>query len=358
MIAGQGILQNFNTAGIRPNRYRSVELLLDTATTGTIVPVCSSGGALEGCINYPIILQNAGNQISFVTQGEIVTAKNSLTQLPLQLNLSIVSKPTAPNGFYTANVTAAPAPGNASEFVATVTGSVSGAEGNSTVKKIRHLAVAAELAGTNTIISSADIVDRQYTLVLPAAADLGTLYDFFVSGGSATFDAARGITGVPGGLVFPGKSFTQNFAADGDRVLGTVGRQIKDGCSNRPLGATLKLLQAPSGSSANCAVTPEQCVSVAFTTTDNGGRYPLPGTFQQPAYFNNLPIGPSYTIQISAPGYDSSIIQAQASGTNSGTHAGICPGAVLAGSCDFKLSTAYIAGSLSLMATPAPSTSK
>src|SRR5262249_15898771 len=87
MIAGQGKFQTFNTAPIRPNRYSSVEVVLDTSVPGSIVPVCSSGGgAIEGCVAYPMVLQNPGNQISFVSSNQIVTAKNTLTQLPLQLN--------------------------------------------------------------------------------------------------------------------------------------------------------------------------------------------------------------------------------------------------------------------------------
>src|SRR5581483_1861173 len=136
--------------------------------------------------------------ISFIAPSQITVAKNTLTQLPLQLNLQIVSKPTAPGAPYVVNVTTGPAPGNASQFLATVAGSVSGASGNATVKKIRHLEVAAELAGTNTIVATSNVVNGQYTLLLPAAADLGTLYDFFVSGGEATYAAARGVPGSSG----------------------------------------------------------------------------------------------------------------------------------------------------------------
>ncbi len=359
MIAGQSKFQTFNTGPVRPNKYSSVEVLLDTAVPGTIVPQCpSGGGAIEGCIAYPMVLQSPGNQISFVAPSQITVAKNTLTQLPLQLNLQIVSKPTSPGAPYVVNVTTGPAPGNASQFLATVTGTVTGASGNATVKKIRHLEVAAELAGTNTIVATANVVNGSYTLFLPAAADLGSLYDFFVSGGEATYDAARGVPGGSGGLIFPGQSYTLNFAVTGGQQVATIGGQLTDSCTGMPLpGATLQMLMPPQGSSADCATSPADCVSIGFTTTDNGGKYPLPGTFQQPAYFNNVPVGPTYTIEASAPGYDNQIFQAQASGDNTGTNGGICQNSAAPPSCDFKLTTSYIQGTLSLTAAPAPSTS-
>ncbi len=359
MIAGQSKFQTFNTGPVRPNKYSSVEVLLDTAVPGTIVPQCpSGGGAIEGCIAYPMVLQFPGNQISFIAPSQITVAKNTLTQLPLQLNLQIVSKPTAPGAPYVVNVTTGPAPGNASQFLATVAGSVSGASGNATVKKIRHLEVAAELAGTNTIVATSNVVNGQYTLLLPAAADLGTLYDFFVSGGEATYAAARGVPNSSGGLVFPGQSYALDFAVTGGQQVATIGGQITDACTGMPLpGATLQMLMAPAGSSADCQTSPADCVSIGFTTTDNFGKYPLPGTFQQPAYFNNVPVGPTFTVEASAPGYDSLIFQAQASGANTGTNGGVCQSSAAPPACDFKLTTGYIQGTLSLTALPGPSSS-
>lgn len=364
MIAGQSKYQTFNTAKVRPNQYSAVEVVLDTAVPGSIVPICSSGGgAIEGCFAYPMVLQNPGNQISFVASNQIVVGKNTLTQLPLELNLDIVSKPNGPGGAYVVNVTTGPAPGNASQFLANVTGSVSPAQGNATVKNtIRHLQVAAENVGTSTIVATADVDDAgNYTMFLPASADLGTLYDFFVSGGAATFEAARGVPGSTGGLVFPGQSYTLNFTnVNGNQTLGTIGGQITNGCpGGAPLpGATLEILQAPDNNlSANCATSPSQCVSVAFATSDNGGRYPLPGTFQSPAYFNNVPeVGSDYTVLVTAPGYDSQIVQAQPSGGTSGTHGGTCSGGS-SSNCDFGLTTSYISGSLSLTAAPPSSNS-
>lgn len=365
MIAGQSRFQTFNTQRIAPNRYSSVEVVLDTKVPGTIVPICSSGGgAIEGCVAYPMVLQSPGNQISFVSPSQIVTAKNTLTQLPLQLNLQIVSKPTGPNAPYVVAVTTAPVPGSAAQFLAHVSGSVGPAVSNATVKNtIRHLQVSAEVAGTNTLVATSIVnLNGQYSLFLPAAADLGSLYDFFVSGGQATYEAARGVPSSTGGLVFPGHSYTLNFNnAVGNQNVGTIGGQITDICTKKPIpGATLEILQAPAGSSADCATSPSECVSVSFANSDNGGRYPVPGTFQQPAYFNNVPIGSptNYTVQISASGYDSTIVRAQASGSTSGTNSGVCSdGNVDAPSCDFALTTSYIAGTVALTGAPPPSDS-
>src|SRR5262249_2691791 len=226
-----------------------------------------------------------------------------------------------------------------------------------------NLRVGAELAGTNPLVGTSIVnLAGQYSLFLPAAADLGTLYDFFVSGGQATYEAARGVPSSAGGLVFPGQSYALNFNnAIGSQTVGTIGGQITDIFTQKPIpGAPLQILQAPAGSSADCATSPPQCVSVAFANSDNGGRYPLPGTFQQPAYFNNVPIGAptNYTVQISASGYDSTIVQAQASGSTSGTHSGVCGGGnVDAPSCDFALTTSYIAGTVALTGAPPPSDS-
>ena len=367
MLAGQGKFQTFNTAPVRPNSYSSVEVVLDTVVPGNIVPVCSSGGgAIEGCANYPMVLQNAGSQISFISANQIVTAKNALTQLPLQLNLSIVSKPTGPNSPYVVTVTAAPAPNNASQFLASVSGSVGPASANINQRNtIRHLEVSAEIAGTNTIVATSEVNGNgQYTLFLPASADLGTLYDFFVSGGAATYEAARGVPGSPGGLMFPGQAYTQNFEnVVGDQTVGTIGGRITDFCqqsTKTPLpGATLEILQAPDGSSADCATSPASCVSVGFANSDNGGRYPLPGTFQEPNYFNNVPVvATPYTILITKPGYDSQIVQAVPSGNPSGTNGGQCSGSnVDPPNCDFALTTSYLTGNVPLTAAPLTSNS-
>jgi hypothetical protein len=359
MIAGQGKLQTFNTGAIRPNRYSSVEVLLDSSNIGSIVPVCTSGGgSLEGCIAYPMVQQVAGSQISFVSPSQIVTAKNTLTQLALQLQLQIVSKPTSIGAPYVVNIVAAPAPNNASQFLATVTGTVTGAQGNATVKHVRHLSVTAEIAGTNTIVASSDVVDGQYTLFLPAAADLGTLYDFFVSGGEATYAAARGVPGSSGGLIFPAQTYTLNFNVQGDQQVGTIGGQVRDACTNRPIaGATVQMLMPPEGSSANCLTSPSDCVSIGFTTTDNNGRYPLPGTSRQPAFFNNVPTGQTFVVEASAAGYDTQLFQAQASGSNEGTHGGTCQGTFDAPACDVNLTTGYISGTVNLTAAPPNSNS-
>src|SRR5262249_16989469 len=112
LVAGQSKLQLFNTGGIRPDSYHTVELVVDVVTTGFIVPVCPSASGLEGCINYPIILQNPGNQISFVSTSGITTAKGVTTQLAIQVNMQIVQRPSQPGGPFVVNVTIAPAPSN------------------------------------------------------------------------------------------------------------------------------------------------------------------------------------------------------------------------------------------------------
>ena len=61
--ASQNIPQLFNTAGVKPNKYHTAELLLDPNNPGVLIPNCpQSPGGGEGCIRYPIALNN-GNVI-------------------------------------------------------------------------------------------------------------------------------------------------------------------------------------------------------------------------------------------------------------------------------------------------------
>src|SRR5215475_14913363 len=105
MIAAQSQLQLFNIIGISPNTYHTLELVLDAVTPGTIVPICGTG--IEGCINYPIQLQNRTTQLSITIPDGITSTQGTTLLLPIEITLDVGGKPTAPGAPYpiTATVT-------------------------------------------------------------------------------------------------------------------------------------------------------------------------------------------------------------------------------------------------------------
>ena len=210
--ASQNIPQLFNTAQVRPNTYKTVELLLDPNNPGTLIPNCpTSPSTLEGCLSYPISLNN-GNLISFSDSAGVVTPGNhNLGVLVLQVSMMINQAPTTPGGAYLVSMQINPVP--SSSVLGAVTGTIivtpdSGPTGGGTVtRKVPKLAVTAQVIGTNTAIASARAQTGakagttcptskkcfNYTLMLPAAGGVngtdngfGTLYDLAVTGSADT----------------------------------------------------------------------------------------------------------------------------------------------------------------------------
>jgi len=358
VLAGQSQMQVFNSFGVKNGKFTTIEVVLDTTSPGGIVPLCA-GGSLEGCIQYPLQLQNAGTPITFQESTPIETEQHKTVQLPILLSANVVSTPSGPGQPYVVSVSASAPADNASGFVATVTGKVSGASGSIGGAR-SHLRVTAELGGTNTIVASTEVFsDGTYTLFLPAAAGVGTLYDFYVSGGSTTIQATRGVSGA---RVFPNTTSTVDFEVKGGQTIGGFSGQITDACTHQPIsGATVQILVPQSGDeTTDCTVTPQNCVTVATAETDDVGNYPLPGTIVSPPPIVHLPIGsPSptpYVLMISAPGYDSTLSQGTAAqnAASGGTAGGHCPPSAGNGTCNFSLTTGYIQGSVNLTAAQPP----
>ena len=346
-IAGQSQAQLFNTANVRVDQYQTVEVLLDTTDPGSIVPNCSQVAppqTTEGCISYPIQVQNPGAQLAFLSP--VSVAKGKLTQLLINLDVAIVQQPTDSGGTYTVSVT--PSAVTASDYLGQVTGTVTSASHATFGKKIRALAVTAELQGTDTVIASSTTdSDGRYTLSLPGAADLGTLYDVYVSGGDVAFQAFRLASAV-----VPGGSLEQDFQPRTGETVGQITGAITDACTKQPIvGATLQLLTPPDGSNADCTVTPADCISIARTSTDNTGKFPLAGTAYAPAAFDSIPTDTDFTLEISAPGYDTVLTTAHA---NVPPGKGHCPSSASAPACDFALTTSYLVGNVGLVAAPPP----
>ena len=364
----QNVPQLFNTTGVQAGTYRSAELLLDPNNPGTLVPNCPLapplGNASDGCIKYPIQLA-AGTSVISVTNtgpgGLIQPGNRKLTELVLQVSMTIVQAPTTPGGAYTVAVTLASPPTNPVEmgvvkgFVNVKQGSGSG---SSPTGKVRGLAVTAEAIGTNTPIASAPVKNGKFTLELPAAGGpaapgFGTLYDLAVAGGLDTYAAQRLLP------LYPGQSITADFTGSnsltGSQKLGNITGTIYDNCvGGRPIvGATLQLLIPPdSNPTANCfpsETSPEsflECVAVATANTDNTGYFPLPGTVRIPAEFNNVPIHKQkhYVMEVSAPGYDNLFVYASPGRNNKG---GACStdGTTFT-ACSLALNTGYISGTI------------
>lgn len=357
LLAGRTQLQLFNTGKARTETYHSIELSLDTTNPGYVVPVCSSvaGTTLEGCTATPLTLNNPTNQISFIATNPIVVQKQAVTTLALQLSFQINNLPTIQGQPYVGTVSIAQVSPQAYE--ATISGTVTGAGSGVQKKKVRRLTLNVEQQGTNNVIAFANVINSKYSIAVPApppGSGAGASYDMYISGGGVSYEATR-ITGL-----FAGASPTVDFTpAKVMSTQGNIAGTITDMCSKAPLvGATLQLLVPPdSNLTADCVTTPTDCVSVATANTGNAGAYPLPGTVTTPAPFSDVPVNPSsspYTMEISAPGYNS-IVDNDVFATTKKT-GGKCLASSSPPGCDYALPTSYLTGSLNLAAAPATGT--
>jgi hypothetical protein len=369
--ATQNIPQLFNTVGVKPNTYRTAELLLDPNNPGVLIPNCPQSGRLEGCINYPIAL-NGGNLISVndsSSTGLVAAGKGQLGVLMLKLQVMVNQAPTTPGGAFLVTITLNTIPPTSVQ--GNVTGMVNVTHGTgSTTGKIRTLGVTAEAIGTNTAIASSPVKTGKgcppapggcFTLALPAAGGIntsttngfGTLYDLAVAGGGDTYAAQR----LP--PLYPGQTLNADFTGTtnsltGNQTLGNITGQVFDGCTTGGktpvVGATLELLIPPINSTANCMTDPEQCVTVATANTSNTGGFPLPGTLLVPAEFDNVPAlakNNSYVMKITAPGYDDLLVMTKPSGQNK-NNGGTCStdsGATF-GKCNLMLNRGTITGTI------------
>ena len=377
VIGDQSQLQVFNTQGVGAKKFTTIEVVLDTTQPGSIVPQCA-GGNLEGCISYPIQLQNPNTplqfQFDYQAGQQFQTVQQETKQLPILLSANVVSTPSGPGQPYIVSVGISNPGDLINSYIGTVTGSVKGAKG-SAVKQGQHVRVTAELAGTNTIIASSnvDTGTGTYTLFLPASAVTGTLYDFYVFGSNTTLEAQRGIssTSATPEPLSPDATATVDFNnVKGGQSLGGFSGQITDFCTTLPItGATVQLLipNPNLNQSIDCLSTPSECTSAASATSDSNGNYPIPGNIFAPAPFQQIPIGSptaTYVLQISAPGYDTLFMDGTAAvgGSSSGIAAGHCftppvPSPTPAnGTCSFALTTAYMQGNVNLTAAQPPGT--
>jgi hypothetical protein len=342
----QDVPQLFNAVKVRPDNYKLAQIILDPNQPGTLVPNCpQTPSGPEGCINYPISLTN-GQVITAPISGVAPTNK-TVTQLILQLQITINQAPTVAGAPYLATLT----PSQSTNALGTVTGQImsSGTSSGSTGKLIK-LAVTAETIGTNTAIVNALIKSNTYTLVLPAAAGFGTLYDLAVAGGGDSYEAAR-LPPLYPTAVMNGPAFSVT-----GQTVGNITGSLTDACTPGKIiaGAALQLLIPPaSNPNVDCTslATAPLCVTVASSTTDNTGTFPLPGTLTTPSQFQNVPDLPksgAYAMEITASGYDPLVVQVKPSTGTTKNSGGVCepPGATTFTKCNLSLTTAFITGSI------------
>ena len=372
----QNVPELFNTAPVRSGTYRTAEILLDTNNPGSLIQNCPQSSPIgdkntDGCINQPIALNN-GDVITVSSDamgGLVAPGNGKVAQLVLQVNMVVNQAPTSPGGAYLVTVTLGVPPLN---LMGSVSGSVTVKPGTGTgmgaIGKVRKLAVTAEDIGTGIAISSANVSNGQYNLLLPAAGGIlaspfgfGTLYDLAVAGGDNSYAAERLVPLYPGQQLPP-----INFTVTGNQTLGNLTGSLTDNCvaGKAIVGATLQLLVPPdSNSTANCLGTPSeraQCVTVALANSDNAGDFPLPGTITIPSQFQNVPAAPktnlnnAYALQISAPGYNTMVVQAKPSNGTGKKGGGMCApiGSTTFSQCNLAMNTGYITDTIPIIPPP------
>jgi hypothetical protein len=379
--SSQNVPQLFNTANVKTGSYKIVQLVLDQTNPGTLIPNCPASPTGDGCINYPIQVNNP-NGITFTNPDNspvINTSTKKLTTFVMQVSVMITHIPSAPGGAYTVTLVLTPV---LSPSTGTITGqvTVNTSSGSPPSGKVRKLAVAAETIGTNTVIASAPITAGTingnncppspggcFTLALPAAGPpapatpFGTLYDLAISGGAAKYASLR----LP--PLFPLETINPPAVTiTGNQTLGNITGTLRDACvaSKNIVGATLQLLVPPDPianmkppPAANfCSTSPEQCISVATANTDNTGFFPLPGTATTPSAFANVPTLPTgskgYTMEVTAPGYDPLFVQVlPGTGTNkkSGGTCSTDGGVTFKNNCNLAMMTGFITGSIPIV---------
>ena len=317
--------------------YRQVELVLDPNRPGVIIPNCPQAPSVaEGCMRYPFLL---GSLSPLRANMSLQVAHGGLAALVLDINPGSLVPPLHSGGFYIINPSiTVPV---ASQYLGEVSGSVSGVPA-------QGAQIRAEVHGTGNPIAVAPVrSDGTYILDLPAL-DVGTSYDIFARGFDVSYSAASSIT------VARGAQITQNFAV-ANATNGIVDGTITDARTGLGIsGATVSLLLPPAGQSVDCKSTPSECVIVATATSDDVGNYPLPGNFDAPTFFNEVPLG-TYTLMVAAAGYDNAIATAPVNNTTG--VAAVCgsPGTSTS-NCSFKLTSNTISGYVSIDPGPEPGT--
>ncbi|HJU12192.1 MAG TPA: hypothetical protein VJ728_15010 [Candidatus Binataceae bacterium] len=351
-------LQNFpffyNSASITAGTYGQIELILDFAVPGNVVPLCPpsvSGG--QGCLTYNV-LSAVGPRAQFPNGYGLAAGAIQ----PLVVNIAVNVAPIAPGAASNPgtsavpiNATLTPEPNGflgSNEYntaLGVVTGEVAGSINNSTT-------VTAELSGTDQIVATTHLLaNGSFILNLPALPTPGfTSYDFYLSGNGGYVVRSGIHVSSQGTAATPPPPVNLSFALP-SASFGSISGSIIDGCNGQPVqGASLKLLVADTttpGSATTCNLTgtppaiPSNCVVVATAATDDVGSYPIGGTL-----FTVVPVPPpgvQYNLEINAPGYNTTVVPV-------GPGSLLCPLSRFPNSCSFSLEHGYLTGITGLSA--------
>lgn len=321
----------FNAASVPAQTYNQVEVIIDQNNPGSIVPSCGAAAAVsEGCITYGM---RFGAGASLRTTAQFTVSEKGLT--PLIIDFDMTSNPLVPPSFPGGAYTVTPiikAVSNTA-LMGTVTGAVTG-----DLKSNSGATIVAELAGTDTVIATADVHSGSascdgggncYTLQLPAAASSpGTAYDLYLTGGLVNFVA---ISGLP---VTQGGSTTKGFTTVAYTTSGKVTGKIVDTFTQTPIQAATVNLLIPSSNNSNASVV------VASTATDDLGNYT----------FTTVPVladsAPPYTLEVSASGFDPVVSTFSVPKTGSPTCTYASSG------CNFSLTSTTISGNVLIDTAP------
>ena len=327
----------FNSGVVPSNNYYQIEVIVDSQNPGTIVPTCGGSG-VEGCIPYPMTFAPGSNlKLNLAaTNSQISVTDNSF--VPLVIDFS-AGTPTFSSGNYTVTPQISIPP--SANFVGTVVGTVKGTVNTG-------LTVNAELSGTNTIIATATVVNSSatnsgcpsgsngcFTLNLPAAQN-GTAYDFYLSGGSVNFSP------VSNQMIIRGSNSLALTATSQSSSGSVTGAVVTQQFRSPIQSATVELLEQSTNDASTSVV-------VASTTTDELGNYSLP----------SIPAG-TYTAIVLQSGFDpltnqvtvsSSGITCVASPSSTPTPAASStptPTATPTAVCNFPLTNTAISGTVTL----------
>jgi hypothetical protein len=299
----QSQAQIMNASSVPAKTYHHIELLLDTSNPGNLVTLCGQATPRgEGCIVYPAVLSDPNSLILVQGTVNFEVSRDAIVPLVLSIDPGIQGVPTASTDSVIINPAISVVPNQ----------SIGGVAGNpefglvfgTVANPAKRQTLTAELSGTNQIIASIlTQADGTYSLNLPAAPG-GTSYDLYASAAGRSTEVASGIVLLPGQQA---AKAPVNFSPVNVPAQSVAGK-ITDACTNGGvLGATVQML-LPDVSIAptpDCTASPPTgCVVVGSATSDETGHYPLPGNGNAPAPFSITPSGQSYTLNISASGYN------------------------------------------------------
>lgn len=385
----QNVAEIFNAQAITAKTYNQVELVLDTATPGDVVPLCAGGApAGEGCIDYkakfPQVTPTPAIPLSIraVIPGGIVLSKSqhNVTPLVIRIDPGIGAPPTVSNQTIQINPSIEVIPSSAStplpgvtvfqnpslgSIIGTITTNATGGfHGN------RPQSITALNAGTNNIVETQTLPNScygkntcQFVMYLPAAQAIvdsslpgypgGTNYDLVASAQSASYAVRSNVNVIANTLTDlrtnPVSGLPTPFAVLSKSTLNFSGK-IFDLCTGVGVqAATLDLLVPDTRFSPtpDCSANPPTgCVVAATAATDEVGTFPLPGNGLQKAPFNLVPlpdVATPYELVIAAAGFDRTPVQV----TNS-TGVLKCANSLKKGACQIDLKHGIVTGTVSL----------